>query len=88
MTYFDNKIKLLMDRVDVPSKDILSHKWEVLPNHSKEELWLRCKTCGYYYSVSVFENGTILRFFVKSLNQKHTEKFMSCDQSIMNSALK
>lgn len=87
MTYLDEKIKLLMERSDVSSEDIMSHNWKI-SKHTKEELWLKCKTCGYWYSVHVFKTGTVLRFFIKFKDQKHTEKFMSCEQVIMNSALK
>lgn len=87
MTYLDGKIKLLMKRKDVPPKDILSHKWKI-HSHSEDELWLKCEKCGYYYSVLVFKSGAILRFFLSTPSKKETEKFMSCDECIMNSALK
>ena len=82
----DYKLLLLINAPGVDPQDILSHNWTEYAR-DEEELWLHCKECGYFYGVSVFNNDTIIRWFIPDLNAKESRSVMSCDICKMESAI-
>ena len=79
-------LKILMENQYANIDDILSHKWFIF-SLSDETIWLRCSECNFYYSASVFKNGSIIRFFINDTNAKETMQIMNCEACKMHDAI-